>query len=233
MIMVHSDNKGLVLPPRVAQVQVVFVPITYKDDDTTVLHDKIAELTKALRSEGIRATFDDRENYNPGWKFNHWEVKGTPIRLELGKKDYEKQEVRVVRRDNGEKSQMKWADIVTDIPKLLNQIHDDMYERARKTRDEHMKVAYNWDDFMSALNGRNIVLTPWCDEGVEEEKVKDKTKEESLKLMQEAGEEEEVLTGSAKTLCIPFEPIVPLKDGDKCFFTGKPAKVMALWGRSY
>lgn len=96
-----------------------------------------------------------------------------------------------------------------------------------------MKVAYNWADFMSALNGRNIVLTPWCDEGAEEEKVKDLTKEESLKFMQQAGEEEEVLTGSAKTLCIPFEPIVPLKEGDKCFFTGKPAKVMALWGRSY
>jgi len=87
---------------------------------------------------------------------------------------------------------------------------------------------------MTALNGRNIVLTPWCDEGAEEEKVKERTKEESLKHMQEAGDQdEEVLTGSAKTLCIPFDPIVKLKDGDKCFFTGKEAKVMALWGRSY
>jgi prolyl-tRNA synthetase len=116
---------------------------------------------------------------------------------------------------------------------MLNKIHDDMYARALKTRDEHLKVAYNWADFMAALNGRNIVLTPWCDEGAEEEKVKEKSKEESLKVMQEAGEEEEVLTGSAKTLCIPFKPLVALKDGDKCFFTGKPAKVMALWGRSY
>lgn len=233
MIMVHSDNKGLVLPPRVAQTQVVFVPITYKDDDTTVLHAKIEELLKELKARGVRATFDDRENYNPGWKFNHWELKGTPIRLELGKKDFEKGEVRVVRRDNGEKSQMSWAALPQEIPRLLDQIHEDMYERARKTRDEHMKVAYNWDEFMGALNGRNIVLTPWCDEGTEEEKVKDRTKEESLKLMQEAGEDEEVLTGSAKTLCLPFEPIVPLKEGDRCFFTGKPAKVMALWGRSY
>ena len=141
--------------------------------------------------------------------------------------------MRLVRRDNGEKSQMKWSDLMTEIPKLLDRIHNDMYERALKTRDEHMKVAYNWDEFMNALNGRNIVLTPWCAEGAEEEKVKDRSKEESLKQMAEAGEEEEVLTGSAKTLCIPFKPIVPLKEGDKCFFTGKPAKVMALWGRSY
>ena len=233
MIMVHSDNKGLVIPPRVAQTQVVFVPIVYKDDDAATILDKMAELSKALKAAGVRSVCDDRENYNPGWKFNHWELKGTPIRLELGKKDYEKQEVRLVRRDNGEKFQMKWSDLVTEIPKVLDQIHDDMYNRALKTRDDHMKVAYNWEDFMSALNGRNIVLTPWCDEGAEEEKVKDKTKEESLKTMAEAGEEEEVLTGSAKTLCIPFKPIVALKEGDKCFFTGKPAKVMALWGRSY
>ena len=233
MIMVHSDNKGLVLPPRVAQTQVVFVPITYKDDDNIAIVGKIEELTRILKEVGVRAHFDDRDNYNPGWKFNHWELKGTPIRLELGKKDFEKQEVRCVRRDTGEKTQLKWSDLPQVIPALLNQIHNDMYENARRTRDEHMKVAYNWDDFMGALNGRNIVLTPWCNEGEEEEKVKERTKEESLKLMQEAGEEEEVLTGSAKTLCIPLNPIVPLKEGDKCFFTGKPAKVMALWGRSY
>lgn len=231
--MVHSDNKGLVLPPRVAQYQAVFVPITYKDDDSSLIHGKIEELFKNLKQAGVRVYFDDRDNYNPGWKFNHWELKGIPLRIELGKKDFEKQEVRVVRRDNGEKVQMKWENLSTEIPALLNQIHDDMYERARQTRDNHLKVAYNWEDFMTAVNGRNIVLTPWCDEGQEEERVKEKSKDESLKQMQEAGEDEEVLTGAAKTLCIPFEPIVPLKDGDKCFFTGKPAKVMALWGRSY
>jgi prolyl-tRNA synthetase len=90
MIMVHSDNKGLVLPPRVAQIQVVMVPITYKDDDISAIYNKCEELTKALKEAGVRATFDDRENYNPGWKFNHWELKGVPIRLELGKKDAEK-----------------------------------------------------------------------------------------------------------------------------------------------
>jgi prolyl-tRNA synthetase len=233
MIMVHSDNRGLVLPPRVAQTQVVFIPIIKKDDNAAEIIGKANELSKALKKEGVRSYCDDSDNYNPGWKFNHWELKGTPIRLELGKNDLQKSEVTVVRRDTGEKHTLKWDTLQVAIPALLETIHADMFERARKTRDEHMKVAYNWADFMNALNGRNIVLTPWCDEGAEEEKVKDRTKEESLKFMQQAGEEEEVLTGSAKTLCIPFEPIVPLKEGDKCFFTGKPAKVMALWGRSY
>ena len=82
---------------------------------------------------------------------------------------------------------MKWESLVEEIPKLLDKIHEDMYERALKTRDGHMKVAYNKNDFMTALNGRNIVLTPWCDEGVEEEKVTEWTKSESLKIMEDAG----------------------------------------------
>ena len=103
MILVHSDNKGLVLPPRVAQTQVVIVPITYKEDEAQVIRSKVEEIYQILKKAGVRVYLDDRENYNPGWKFNHWEIKGVPIRIELGKKDYESSEVRVVRRDNGEK----------------------------------------------------------------------------------------------------------------------------------
>lgn len=232
MIMIHSDNKGLVLPPRVAQTQVVLVPIIYKDDDSKAIMEKLNELHAQLKAMGIRVVLDDRENYNPGWKFNHWELKGTPIRLELGKKDFEKGECRMVKRYNGEKSQFKWTDI-SKMPELLDAIHYEMYENAKKTRDDHLKTAYNWEDFMGALNGKNIVLTPWCRENECEVKVKDRSKEESLKTMAEAGEDEEVLTGSAKTLCLPFEPNTPLKDGDKCFHCQKEAKIMALWGRSY
>lgn len=101
--MIHSDNKGLVLPPRVAQIQVVLVPIVYKDDDAAAITAKLEEVYSSLKKAGIRVYLDDRENYNPGWKFNHWEVKGVPIRIELGKKDFEAQEVRTVRRDTGEK----------------------------------------------------------------------------------------------------------------------------------
>lgn len=115
-----------------------------------------------MKAAGVRVYLDDRENYNPGFKYNHWELRGVPIRLELGKKDFEKEEVRVVRRDNGEKEQMKWVDLNSEVPKLLERIHHDMYERALKTRDEHMKDASTWEEFMTALNARNIVQTPWC-----------------------------------------------------------------------
>lgn len=108
-----------------------------------------------------------------------------------------------------------------------------MYERALVTRDEHMIDAFTWEEFMNALNGKNLVLTPWCQVKECELKVKDRSKEESLKLMAEAGEEEEVLTGAAKTLCLPFEPRTPLKEGDKCFHCGEEAKIKALWGRTY
>lgn len=98
------------------------VPITYKDDDSTAILGKINDLAKTLKQVDIRTYCDDRENYNPGWKFNHWELKGTPIRIELGKKDFEKEEVRVVRRDTGEKSQIKWENLATEIPALLERI---------------------------------------------------------------------------------------------------------------
>jgi prolyl-tRNA synthetase len=98
-----------------------------------------------LKKGGVRSYLDDRDNYNPGWKFNHWEVKGIPLRIELGKKDFDKEEVTVVRRDTGEKMSMKWTEVETEIPHLLERIHNDMYERARQTRDDHMKEADNWE----------------------------------------------------------------------------------------
>ena len=93
--MVHGDDKGLVLPPSVAQTQVVIIPVLFKDDDATKLLEKAEELRKVLKAAKIRVELDDRENYNPGFKYNHWELRGVPLRLELGKKDFEKQEVRM------------------------------------------------------------------------------------------------------------------------------------------
>jgi len=103
MIMIHSDNIGVVLPPRVAQTQIVIIPILYKNDDSKALLDKAYELSKLLKASGIRIAVDDRDNHNPGFKFNSWEVKGTPVRLELGAKDFQNGEVKVAIRHNGEK----------------------------------------------------------------------------------------------------------------------------------
>jgi len=212
-VMIHSDNKGLVLPPKVAHIQAVIVPIVYKDDDASKVTEVVEKVFADLKEAGVRAYLDDRDNYNPGFKFNHWELRGVPLRIEVGMKDVAKQEVRIVRRDNGQKSQMKWADIGSEIPHLLDKIHKDMFERAKTIRDEHYKEASNWGYFMDALNARNVVLTPWCNEQECEVAAKERSKEESKKLMEDAGEEEELLTGSAKTLCIPLNPKTPLIEG--------------------
>ena len=107
MIMVHSDNTGIVMPPRVAQTQIVIIPILFKNDDAKLLHDKAHELAAQLKAAGLRVTVDDRENHNPGFKFNSWEVKGTPIRLELGAKDIAAGEVKCAVRHSGAKFQVK------------------------------------------------------------------------------------------------------------------------------
>jgi len=111
MIMVHGDDQGLVLPPRIAKVQVVIVPVIFKDSEKDKLVAKAKELEEELNKAGVRAKLDDRTNYSPGWKYNHWELKGVPIRLELGPKDLEKQEVRCVKRFDGSKAQLKMADL--------------------------------------------------------------------------------------------------------------------------
>jgi prolyl-tRNA synthetase len=139
--------------------------------------------------------------------------------------------VKVVRRDDGQKQQVKWNVLGEFITTLLEQIHEDMYQRALKNRDEHISKVDNWKDFMSELNKRNLCLTPWCNNQDCEKAAKEKSKQESLQLA-EQGEEEEVLTGAAKTLCIPFEQ-EPIAEGTKCFACEKHAQVRALWGRTY
>ena len=109
--MVHGDDKGLVLPPRIAALQVVIVPIMMKGEETKALIDKCHEIAQKLRNAGFTVKVDDRDNYSPGWKFNHWELKGIPLRLELGPKDLKNGEVRAVRRVDNEKFQMKWEGI--------------------------------------------------------------------------------------------------------------------------
>jgi prolyl-tRNA synthetase len=117
---------------------------------------------------------------------------------------------------------------------LLNKIHDDMYAKAKAARDSHLKHANNWKDFMEALNAKNICLAPWCDTVACEKKIKEHSKEESLANMMAANEDEVTLTGSAKTLCIPYElGNQQLGEEHKCFYCGNQAKVTALWGRSY
>ena len=130
MIMVHSDDTGLVLPPKVAHTQVVIIPIIKKGDDAAAIKAAAEKAYSSLKAAGVRVDLDDRDNYNPGFKYNHWELRGTPIRLELGKKDFDNQEVRCCKRHDGVKSQIKQDTLAEEIPKLLEVIHKEMYDKA-------------------------------------------------------------------------------------------------------
>ena len=235
--MVHSDDSGLVLPPKVAQTQVVVIPIVKKGDNFEAIKGKAEEMYQQLHSAGVRVELDDRDNYNPGWKYNHWELRGVPIRLELGAKDMAASEVRCCKRNDRGKMQLKQESVVADVQQVLGDIHTEMYNKALQARQDHVKDVDNWEDFMKELAGRNLCLAPWCDVVECEENVKARSKEESLQLAEESKEEgneeeEALLTGSAKTLCIPFEQ-KPLAEGKKCFACDKCATTTALWGRSY
>ena len=153
MIMVHSDNKGLVLPPYVASTQFVIIPI-YSKDNRTQITDKANEIADQLKKAGLRVAVDD-SNKKPGFKFNEWELKGTPVRIEFGSKDFEAEQVTVAIRHegvNGKKFAVKWDNLSEEMSALLPKIHKDMYEKALKAREDNTETVDNWDDFMRALN---------------------------------------------------------------------------------
>ncbi|TKR96053.1 hypothetical protein L596_010130 [Steinernema carpocapsae] len=200
MIMIHGDDKGLVMPPRVSKHQVVVlaVGITAKtsEEDKQKLTQKAAEIAAVLQRAGVRAHNDDRENYSPGWKFNHWEVKGVPIRMEIGPKDLEKDQVLAVLRYNGEKKAMPLASLAEDTKALMNEIHHAMYERVEKARDEHKKLCLDWNEFTNMLDQKCIVLSPFCGRP----ECEDKIKEESAR--EDACQPGQAAMGG-KSLCIP------------------------------
>ncbi|KAH7283847.1 hypothetical protein KP509_34G026500 [Ceratopteris richardii] len=217
MVMIHGDDKGLVLPPKVATVQVVIIPVPYKNVDFNQMLDACNEVSQKLESAGLRVKQDTRDNYPPGWKYSDWELKGVPLRIEIGPKDIENKQVRMVRRDNFEKEDVPLEKVAQRAADLLDEIQANLFKKAKEVRDLCIKKVFTWEDFIEALNDKKMVLAPWCDDVEVEEDVKARTKGD---------------TGAAKTLCMPFEqPDLP--DGTVCFASGKPAKRWALWGRSY
>lgn len=235
MVMVHGDDKGLVMPPRVAPLQVVIVPIISKKLPIEVCSPYCQAILEDLLELGIRAKFDDRVLYNPGWKYNHWEQKGVPIRVEVGPRDMEKKQARVAFRYNGESMDLSIDGLATILKDKLEDIQEKMFAKAKAARDSHVVQVTEWKDFVPNLELNNLVLTPWC--GGEhqdwEEWVKTTSREESLKARGEEGEDDKTATSlAAKTLCIPFDqPALP--EGTKCIASGLPATCWVLWGRSY
>jgi len=208
IIMVHGDERGLVLPPRVAPIQLIIVPIALHKEGVL---DKAKEIYQQLKDAGIRVKLDDRDTQTPGWKFNEWELKGVPIRLEIGPKDIEKNQVVLVRRDNFEKSFVPMENLVETVKEMLDAVHDGMYQKALDMRDKHTHVAYNMDEFVDALeNKKGFIKAMWCGGRECEDKVKDDT--------------------GATIRCIPFEQE---NLGDKCICCGEDAKHMVYFAKAY
>ncbi|CAN3367058.1 hypothetical protein DICA2_F07030 [Diutina catenulata] len=234
MIMTHSDNKGLVLPPRVAQTQVMVVPVgvTAKttDEAKNAINDAAKDIESRLARADIRVAGDYRDNYTSGWKFADAELKGIPLRVEFGPKDAEKQVCTVVRRDNGAKTQVPLASLETDIAELLETVQRDLLENARKLFDDHRKVVHEWKDFVPTLNAKNVIVAPWCGVPACEDDIKDSSARKDNG--EEEEEDEKAPSMGAKSLCIPYEqPQLPA--GQKCVRCDNAAKMYCMFGRSY
>ncbi|RLV92945.1 putative proline-tRNA ligase [Spathaspora sp. JA1] len=234
MIMTHSDNRGLVLPPRVAMNQVVVIPVglTSKtsEEQRKQINDGAEDIESRLKKVGVRAIGDYRAIYNPGWKFADWELKGVPIRLEFGPKDLVSNQVTAVRRDDGSKYTIKLDELETEIPKILDEMHNALLSKARNDFDAHRVKVDEWKDFVPTLNKKNVLLSPWCGDGDCEDDIKDSS------AKKDNGEDEEVdekaPSMGAKSLCIPFEQ-PELKPGQKCVKCDKLATAYCMFGRSY
>ncbi|MEK6760319.1 MAG: proline--tRNA ligase [Nanoarchaeota archaeon] len=205
VILTHGDDKGLVLPPKVAEKKVVIVPIIFKKQEKDVMK-KVKEIEKKLSEFDV--FIDDREGYSAGWKFNEWEMKGIPIRMEIGPKDVEKKQVVLVRRDNGKKEIVKESELKNKVPKILDDIQKSLFKKAKKFLDENIVEANSYEEFKKAIKDRKMVGVYFC----EDEKLEAKIKEET----------------GATSRCIPFNQ----KTLGKCIFTKKPAKKV-LFARAY
>ncbi len=206
-IMAHGDNRGLKLPPKVAPIQAVIVPIAMQKQE---VKEKVEKLSKLL-GEKYRIECDTRESYTPGYKFNEWEMKGVPVRIEIGPRDIEKGECIFVRRDTFEKITVKLEEIETKLGEVLENIQENMYNECKKNMEKRTSIAENLNEFVEKINtNQGFIETMWCGKQECEDKIKE-------------------LTG-AHSRCMPFNQ---KQIGNKCVCCGAPAKIFMIWGRQY
>ncbi|KAI1268505.1 prolyl-tRNA synthetase [Xylariaceae sp. FL1019] len=236
MVMLHSDDKGLVMPPRVARIQAILIPVgvtaKMSAEDKAGHAAKVEELYATLKRAGVRADVDTREGYNPGFKFADWEMKGVPLRLEFGPKDAAQSVVSYARRDTGEKGTIPLADLATKVPELLEDIQRSLYARAETSFREHRLVLTDWSKVVPALDSKNVVVIPFCEAVACEDRIKELTKSEELK---EGAQNEKQPSMGMKSLCIPFDQPDGLTHETKCLNPECKAfaKSWTMFGRSY
>ena len=172
--MVHGDDKGLVLPPKVAPIQVVIVPIFKNDEGATKVIPKVKEITDALELKGIRIHVDDREGLSPGYKFNDWELKGVPLRIEIGPKDIENQSIVIAKRYNLEKISLNLKEI-DKRPSMLDEIQAEMLKKAKKESEMNTVNISDYIDFKSKIEKGGFFNSPWCGKVECEDKIKEET----------------------------------------------------------
>jgi prolyl-tRNA synthetase len=176
MVMVHGDDRGLVMPPKVAPLQVVIVPIPFKGLEAEALAVKTKEIAQRLKAKGFSVFLDDRNEYTPGWKFHQWELKGVPIRIELGPRDLKQEQVVMVRRDTCQKTFVKEADVDITVEKLLQEIQDNMLANAKAILEDKTAAVQSYEEFKKVLEEKGgFIKAAWCGSSDCEAKVKDET----------------------------------------------------------
>lgn len=211
LIMTHSDDQGLVLPPTLAPIQVVIVPIYFNDEQRKAVDEKASEIKESLEQKNITVKYDNRDTHKPGWKFNEYELKGVPLRIAIGPKDIEKGQVELARRDDFSKEFIAIEELENKVPELLQQINDSLFNKALEYRDNHITQVDNWDDFIKTLEEKGgFVSAHWDGTEETETKIQELTK--------------------ATIRCIPL-------DGNKeegvDVLSGKPSKQRVLFARAY
>lgn len=211
VIAIHGDDKGVVLPPFLAPLQAVIVPILFEKNKKEILK-QVKAVKEQLHEKGVTVYVDDREQYSPGWKFNEWEVKGIPLRIEIGPKDVEKNQVMVVRRDTGEKQPVAMDNAGKEARFLLEMMQQSMYKNAKEMLEKSIIRVETLSDAEKHLEKGKLIFAPWCESSGCETKFKEKT--------------------SAKSLNSPLEQL-PLKKGQTCFACKEKANVWFYFGKSY
>jgi prolyl-tRNA synthetase len=211
LVMTHSDDEGLVLPPRIAPLQVVIVPIFKGEEQKALLDEKLHAIVASFKAAGIRVKYDDSDNQRPGWKFAEYELKGVPVRIAVGPRDLENNQVEIARRDTKEKTNVSMDGITETVSQLLLDIQSNLFERAKKYRDEHITKVDSWDDFIATLDNKaGFVSAHWDGTPETEDKIKEMTK--------------------ATIRCIPLNNE---QEVGVCILTGNPSTQRVLFARAY
>lgn len=209
LVMVHGDERGLKLPPKVAPVQIIIVPIMFDKTKKEVLEK--AESIRTILKKDFRVEVDTRDGYTPGWKFNEWEMRGVPLRLEIGPKDMAQGQVMLVRRDTGEKVAVKEENLVETVKELLDNIQENLFTRAKKFLEENIRETSDYNKFKKIIEKqRGLIKTYWCGSKDCEDKIKEETK--------------------ASIRCIPFEQE---EASGKCIYCGKESSTLVYFARAY